>query len=74
LSILGQPEKRFWEYENQIRAEYAWVDAAIFSQKRAEILETFLTRKRIYATDWFFDRYEQQARQNLEASIARLRS
>ena len=74
LSILGQPQKRFWEYEAQIRAEYAWVDAATFSQKRAEILETFLTRKRIYATDWFFDRYEQQARQNLQASIARLRS
>jgi predicted metal-dependent HD superfamily phosphohydrolase len=25
LSILGQPPDRFWHYEEQIRAEYAWV-------------------------------------------------
>ena len=74
LSILGQPEKRFWEYEDQIRAEYSWVDSAVFSEKRAEILETFLKRDRIYSTDSFFDRYEPQARQNLQASIDRLRN
>jgi predicted metal-dependent HD superfamily phosphohydrolase len=74
LSILGQPERRFWEYETQIRAEYAWVDPALFSQKRAEILEAFLKRARIYSTDWFFERYERPARQNLQASIERLRA
>jgi predicted metal-dependent HD superfamily phosphohydrolase len=74
LSILGQPEKRFWEYEAQICAEYAWVDPAVFSEKRAEILETFLKRDRLYSTDWFFHRYERQARQNLQASIDRLRN
>jgi predicted metal-dependent HD superfamily phosphohydrolase len=74
LSILGQPERRFWEYEAQIRAEYSWVDPAMFAEKRAEILETFLQRERIYSTDWFFERYESQARQNLQASIDRLRS
>jgi predicted metal-dependent HD superfamily phosphohydrolase len=74
LSILGQSEKRFWEYETQIRAEYSWVDATTFAEKRAEILETFLKRERIYATDWFFERYESQARKNLQASIDRLRS
>jgi predicted metal-dependent HD superfamily phosphohydrolase len=73
LSILGQPERRFWEYEAQIRSEYSWVDPTVFSLKRAEILETFLARPRIYSTDWFFERYERQARQNLQASITRLR-
>ena len=42
LSILGQGEKRFAEYEEQIRQEYGWVPAAIFASKRAEILESFL--------------------------------
>ena len=73
LSILGQPEKRFWEYETQIRQEYSWVEDAVFRAKRAEILEQFLARERIYSTEQLSVKYEHQARKNLEASIVRLR-
>ncbi len=73
LSILGQPPERFWEYEASIRAEYAWVDQGIFATKRAEILERFLARTRLYHTESFFARYETQARSNLRASVDRLR-
>jgi predicted metal-dependent HD superfamily phosphohydrolase len=73
LSILGQPEDRFWEYESQIRQEYAWVSDVLFSARRAEILERFLARGRIYSTDWFFETLEKQARSNLQASLQRLR-
>jgi predicted metal-dependent HD superfamily phosphohydrolase len=72
LSILGAAPDRFWEYERQIRAEYAWVDDRVFAVKRAEILESFLTRPRIYSTRDFFDRLETRARANLAASICRL--
>ena len=74
LSILGKPEDRFWEYESQIRHEYDWVPEAIFAAKRAEILERFLGRERIYSTKQFVDRYEKQARANLQASIKKLKS
>jgi predicted metal-dependent HD superfamily phosphohydrolase len=74
LSILGQPERRFLEYEQQIRAEYAWVEARLFARKRAEILEEFLSRPRIYSTGPFYDRYEKRARFNLQTSIAALRA
>jgi predicted metal-dependent HD superfamily phosphohydrolase len=73
LSILGQPPERFWEYEQQIRAEYAWVEPAFFTAKRAEILERFLARPRLYASDYFYERYENQARVNLQASVQQLR-
>ena len=73
LSILGQPEERFLEYEAQIRQEYAWVPRISFAPKRAKILETFLARERIYMTDWFHEKYEQQARRNLEKSIRALK-
>jgi len=73
LSILGQAEERFLEYESQIRKEYGWVPRIIFGPKRAEILEGFLRRDRIYRTDWFYDKYEEKARRNLEVSISRLR-
>ena len=73
LSILGRDERRFMEFEEQVRREYAWVPDAVFGAQRAEILQGFLGRARIFATDWFRDKYEQPARQNLEASIRRLR-
>jgi predicted metal-dependent HD superfamily phosphohydrolase len=74
LSILGKPEQRFWEYESQVRREYDWVPEGIFCTKRTEILERFLARERIYSTKHFFDRYEQQARANLQASVQKLKS
>jgi predicted metal-dependent HD superfamily phosphohydrolase len=74
LSILGQPPQRFWEYEQAIRAEYAWVPQEHFAIKRAEILERFLTRPRLYHTEQFSQRFEAPARANLRAAIERLRS
>ncbi len=69
LSILGKPKERFREYEAQIRREYEWVPVETFRAKRAEILERFLARDRIYTTDHFFDKYEQPARTNLRNLI-----
>jgi predicted metal-dependent HD superfamily phosphohydrolase len=74
LAILGQPAGRFREYERAIRAEYAWVPEAIFAQKRAAILTRFLERPAIYRTEDFRARYESTARENLGASLARLRA
>jgi len=74
LSILGQAEARFQEYEAQIRREYEWVPEPAFALKRAEILERFLARERIYSTEPFFSKYEKQARANLLGSIRKLRA
>ena len=73
LSILGQGERRFAEYEAQIRDEYLSVPRLIFNFKRAGILKSFLARERIYATGFFAAKYEQQARRNLERSIGQLK-
>ncbi len=73
LSILGQPERRFQQFEAQIRQEYDWGPAEIFAQKRAKILERFLGREKIYSTGRFFDKYEQQARANLQVAIRKLK-
>jgi predicted metal-dependent HD superfamily phosphohydrolase len=73
LSILGTSTERFFEYEQQIRQEYAWVPEDIFRTKRAEILERFLARDVIYRTPKFYQTHEEQARTNLRASLERLR-
>ena len=72
LSILGAEPERFDEYELQVRDEYRWVPAPMFRKSRGKILRGFLTRERIYRTDDFADRLEQQARSNLARSLARL--
>lgn len=74
LSILGQPPSRFNEYEAQIRAEYNWVSADLYREKRSEILQSFLARDSIFSTAHFRDRYETQARKNLEELNRRLTS
>lgn len=65
LSILGQPENKFDEYEQQIRKEYEWVAEDAFVAGRSAILKSFLDRSTIYSTPFFLDKYEAQARANI---------
>ena len=69
LAILGQEQDIFKEYEDNIRKEYIYVPKEIFNPKRSEILQSFLDRKSIYLTDYFKDKYEEIARDNLKKSI-----
>ncbi|CAM2065413.1 hypothetical protein SCOR_08535 [Sulfidibacter corallicola] len=73
LGILGQPPEIYDRYERDIRQEYRLVPGFLFRCKRAEILEGFLARPRIYNTDFFFQRWEKPARDNLTRAIAALR-
>lgn len=70
LAILGSAPLRFAEYEQQIRQEYAHVPEDIFQQKRQKILRSFLDRDRIYSTEFFYLVLEQQARTNLQHTLA----
>ncbi len=71
LAILGAAEPRFAEYETQIRDEYAFVPAAIYREKRREILQSFLARDKIYRSHFFFARLESSARSNLAGVLAK---
>ncbi|HET6248713.1 MAG TPA: hypothetical protein VFE47_13505 [Tepidisphaeraceae bacterium] len=72
LSILGKPESEFTAYESAIREEYAHVPEADFRKGRAAVLRKFLDRQRIYATEFFHDRYEAPARENLRRAMEKL--
>ena len=69
LSILGAPPARFLEYEAQVRREYAWVLDEVFRSRRATILKDLLGRPHLYSTAHFQERYEAQARRNLDQSL-----
>lgn len=72
LAILGAAPARFDEYEREVRREYAWVPMPIFRRKRRAVLEAFLARPRLYATEHFHRTLEAQARANLARSVAAL--
>jgi predicted metal-dependent HD superfamily phosphohydrolase len=72
LSILGAPPETFDAYQEAIREEYSWVPGFLYRRKRKKILRSFLTRDRIFTTDFFFGRYEERARQNLEGAVKTL--
>jgi len=72
LSILGKSPEEFDEYERKIKEEYAeWIkefSENAFKNERVNVLAGFLSR-RIYQTDYFYNKYEEQARKNLKRSI-----
>jgi len=72
LNVLAASPERYDEYEAQIRKEYWWVPASLFRRRRVELLDSFLSRDRIFNTDWFRDRWEEVARANLERAVASL--
>lgn len=73
LGILGQAPEVFERYDAAIRAEYAWVPEDPYRAGRAQVLQSFLDRERIYRTPTFRAAFERPARANLKAKLAELR-
>jgi predicted metal-dependent HD superfamily phosphohydrolase len=72
LAVLGAPAPVYDAYARAIRQEYAWVAEAEYRAGRRGVLERFLRRSRIYATEEMFAQAEMAARDNLRREIAAL--
>lgn len=70
MSILGADSGSYAQYAAGIRKEYG--DSIYFDQGRKQVLQSFLNMERIFKTDLFFDRYEKQARLNIQLEIVSL--
>jgi len=71
-SILGSPVERFERYDRDVRREYAFVPQPLYRRKRAEVLQRFLDRPRLYHGAAAVALLEDAARRNLAAALARL--
>lgn len=69
LSILGSEKNAYSEFESAVRKEYSWAPYFLYRKKRSGILASFLNRDRIYQNDYFFQRFEEKARQNIKNAI-----
>jgi predicted metal-dependent HD superfamily phosphohydrolase len=69
LAILGTPPDQYQIYARSIRQEYSWVADTAYSTGRIQVLESFLSRDRLFCTDLLFNELESQARFNLSQEI-----
>ena len=72
LSVLGAPPAIFDAYERAVRQEYSWVPDPAWIAGRSAVLKSFLARAHIFHTQEFRSRFEPQARENMERSLAAL--
>jgi predicted metal-dependent HD superfamily phosphohydrolase len=73
LAILGAEPRSYQAYVHGIRAEYYFVDDPQWRTGRGRILQGFLDRPSIFATQYMHHELEHRARANIEAELATLR-
>lgn len=72
LSILGAEDQIYKRYMKDIRREYFMYSDKEYSYGRRKALDHFLKMDAIYKTQHFVDKYENQARKNIQEELAYL--
>ncbi len=72
LAILGSSYFNYKKYTEQIRKEYRMYPDLIYKPGRQKVLHHFLQMPAIYKTDYFIERYEQQAGNNIQYELQEL--
>jgi predicted metal-dependent HD superfamily phosphohydrolase len=69
LSILGADWETYLAYAKQVGKEYSIYPALIYNPGRRKVVEHFLKMARIFKTDYFFIKFESQAKENLQKEL-----
>jgi len=72
LRILAGDADTYARYTANIRREYELIADDVFFPARRDILQQFLERPHLFATQFARDQWEQDARRNLAAEIDKL--
>lgn len=65
MAILGASKDSYKLYSENVRKEYAKVPGFLFNQGRKKFLQKCLDKKRLFLTDWFYRKFEIQAKENI---------
>ncbi|MFT4018647.1 MAG: hypothetical protein QM668_16910 [Agriterribacter sp.] len=72
LAILGSGSEDYTGYSSLIRKEYKIYPDFVYIPGRIKVLKHFLEMPRIYKTGYFYNKYEKQARINMEWEMKNL--
>jgi len=73
LSILGSSPEKYDKYQRSIRKEYIIYPDFMYKKGRVKVLKSVLDTRSIFKTDYFKDKFEDQARINLWEELKGLR-
>ncbi len=73
LSILGQSWDVYSTYINSIRKEYAVYPDLLYKPGRRKVVQHFLSMENIYKTPYFHNKFESQAKENLNRELGMLK-
>lgn len=69
LAVLGSSQYDYQKYTEQIREEFSIYPDFMFNTGRKKALQHFIEMKAIYKTEYFFKKYEKQARINISNEL-----
>ncbi len=69
LSILGHHWEAYEIYFKNVRKEYTYYPDFMYNKGRIKVLKHFLNMPKIYKTDHFYNKFEKQAKDNLQEEI-----
>lgn len=72
LAVLGQSWEMYAAYYQNIRKEYAVYPDLVYNPGRTKVLNHFLSMERIYKSDYFYEKLEIQAKENMKMELALL--
>lgn len=72
LSILGQNLETYLLYCKNVRKEYSIYPTLVYNTGRKKVLNHFLSMGRIFKTDFFYNKFETEAKHNLQKEIESL--
>lgn len=69
MAVLGSPPEIYAEYRERVRGEYSFLSEPMYTALRLKVLQNFVQIPNIFATKEFRDRFEEQARRNIQAEV-----
>ena len=72
MAILGYKRDVYTEYSKHVRKEYSLYPDILYKMGRKKVLDAFLEQDKIFKSDFFFDKYEKQARENILGELSLL--
>ncbi len=72
LAVLGFPEAEYKKYSQNVRKEYQMIPDFLYKNGRKKVLENFLEKNSIYFTSFFTEKFENNARTNMENELKEL--
>jgi predicted metal-dependent HD superfamily phosphohydrolase len=72
ISVLGQTWEIYSLYYKNVRKEYAIYPDFIYNSGRKKVIQHFLSMDSIFKTDYFYNKFEKVAKENLNKELSYL--